>query len=392
LLELLRERISHRGPLPFAEFMEVALYHPGHGFYARPEDPVGTEEGSDYYTAPSRHPAFGLLLGRQVAECLGHVGEGEIEVVEFGPGSGALFVSLLRELGKLREDRGDGVRGTLVEANPAFVRKQRRHLSEAGMEKRVRWLTPAQWKERREPIRGCVIANELLDALPVHRLICREGRIREIFVDWRDRLVEVTGEVSRPEILEELERQRLTPREEQEVEVSLESLRWIRELGARMERGYSLLLDYGHTAPAIHSGRHQRGTLLAYHRHRTSEEYLERVGHQDLTAHVNFTSVLDAARASGLQAVGPVSQGRFLLALGALDCLGRPGDGFDWREFNERKALQDLFVPHGMGESHQVLVLATPGMDMDLTGLKPPERWTVPATGEPAEAGPHQGE
>jgi SAM-dependent MidA family methyltransferase len=153
-----------------------------------------------------------------------------------------------------------------------------------------------------------------------------------------------------------------------------------------------MLIDYGHTAPEIYSPRHQRGTLMAYHQHRASEDYLKRVGFQDLTAHVNFSSVLGAASDAGLISGGPVSQGRFLLALGALDWLKKPGDRFDWEDFRERKAIQDLFVPGGMGESHKVLVLATPSLEMDLTGLKPPERWTPPAPDNAESSGLSRGE
>jgi len=385
LLEILRRRIAERGPIPFSEFMEAALYLPGRGYYARPEDPVGRHDESDYYTAPSRHPAFGLLLGRQVAECLRNLGGGPWEVVEAGPGSGALFVAVLQELRRLGIGRPGDLRGTLVEANSLRAEAQRRRLEEAGFDRGIRWISPAEWEDSPGRLRGCILANEVLDAMPVHRLVFREGDLREIYVDWKDGLVEVTGAISRPEIRRELDRQGFSPREGQEIEVGLEAIRWIRRVGGKLERGYAILADYGYPAPEIYSPRHHRGTLLAYHRHGTSEEYLERVGFQDLTAHVNFTSVLDAARESGLVARGPVSQGRFLLALGALECLGKPEERFNLDEYRDRKALQDLFLPGGLGESHRVLVLGTPDMGMDLVGLRPPELWPVPAPEDPEE-------
>jgi len=387
LLNDLRRRISERGPIPFSEFMETALYTPGRGYYARPGDPVGRHEESDYYTAPSRHPAFGLLLGKQVAECLQNLGGGPREVVEAGPGSGALFVAVLQELRRLGIGWPGDLRGTLVEANSVRAEAQRRRLEEAGFDRGIRWISPAEWEDSPQRVRGCILANEVLDAMPVHRLVFREGDLREIYVDWKDGLVEVTGAISRPEIRRELDRQDFSPREGQEIEVGLEAIRWIRKVGEKMERGYAILADYGYPAPELYSPRHHRGTLLAYHRHGTSEEYLERVGFQDLTAHVNFTSVLDAARESGLAALGPVSQGRFLLALGVLECLGKPGDCFNLDEYRDRKALQDLFLPGGLGESHQILVLGTPDVEMDLVGLRPPELWTVPAPEDSEETG-----
>jgi len=384
LLETLRRRISEQGPLPFCEFMQIALYHPGHGYYARTEDPVGRHEGTDYYTAPSRHPAFGFLLGRQVAECLDRVGAGPVEIVEVGPGSGDLFVSVLRELREIRGGWPGNLRGTLVEGNPGRAESQRRRLEESGFKEGIRWVSPRDWEDSPDRFRGVVLANEVLDAMPVHRIVFQEGEYREIRVDWKNGLLEVQGPVSDAGILHELKRLRFSPREGQEVEVGLQSVRWIRRLSSRLENGYAILADYGYPAPEIYSPRHHRGTLLAYHRHRTCEEYLARVGFQDLSAHVNFTSVMEAAREAGLWAAGPVSQGRFLMALGVLDRLGTPGDRFSWDEYRNRKALQDLFLPGGLGESHQILVLGTPGLEMDLTGLRSPERWSAPSDAEGA--------
>ena len=368
--------------------MEAALYLPGRGYYARPEDPVGRDEESDYYTAPSRHPAFGLLLGRQVAECLHNLGDGPA-----GSGGGrarerGAFRGGAPGAAKARNRLAGGPPGTLVEANSARAEAQRRRLEEAGFDRGIRWISPAEWEDSPRRVRGCILANEVLDAMPVHRLVFREGELREIYVDWKDGLVEVTGAISRPEIRRELDRLGFSPREGQEIEVGLEAIRWIRRVGGRLERGYVILADYGYPAPELYSPRHHRGTLLAYHRHGTSEKYLERVGSQDLTAHVNFTSVLDAARESGLVARGPVSQGRFLLALGALELLGKPGDRFNLDEYRDRKALQDLFLPGGLGESHRVLVLGTPDVEMDLAGLRPPELWTAPAPEDSEETGP----
>ena len=246
LLDALRRRISERGPIPFAEFMEAALYLPGCGYYARSVDPVGRHEGSDYYTAPSRHPAFGQMLGRQVAECLRHLGGGPAEVVEAGPGSGALFVSLLREIRDLGFGRQGDLRWTLVEANPARAEAQRRRLEEAGFDRGIRWVSPAEWENSADRLRGCILANEVLDAMPVHRLVVRGGELREIYVDWRDGLVESAGPVSRPGILRELDRQGFSPREGQELEVGLEAVRWIRQVGGRLDRGYVILADYGY--------------------------------------------------------------------------------------------------------------------------------------------------
>jgi len=378
LLHEIRDRIRHRGPIPFAEFMGLALYHPEGGYYAASYDPVGWRDGADYYTAPSRHPVFGAVLARQVAECLAAVGEGPLDLVEFGPGSGALAHSLLRGLSVPASGHLADLRCTLVEPNPHRVEVQRRRLSEAGLAEKVRWMDLSAWEASSERLRGCLIANEVLDALPVHRLVFQEGGFWEIHVDWKEGLVETLCPISSPALQAELQRHAFGPREGQEIEICLEAIRWIRRVASRLGRGYVFLFDYGHLAPEMYAPRHQRGTLLAYHRHRINEDYLERVGRQDLTAHVNFSSVIEAAREAGLVSCGLVPQGRFLLALGILDRLRPAATEFRWEKYRERKAIEDLFLPAGMGESHQVLILATPGLERNLGCLRPPEQWETP--------------
>ena len=378
LLAELRRRVEARGPIPFAEFMELALYHPDGGYYARAEDPIGRKQESDFYTAPSRHPAFGALLGAQVAECLAHVGGSSLDLVEFGPGDGNLMVSLLRELERSAPDVARRLHCTLVETNPHRRESQRRRLEEAGWGTRTRWVAPSQWEASVGFLRGVILANEMLDALPVHRLIYRGDEFQEVHVGWKDGPVEVLLPPSTPTLLAELSRYPISPREGQEVEVGLEALEWIERVGLRLGRGYCLIADYGYLAPEMFGPRHHRGTLLAYHRHQTNERYLERIGEQDLTAHVNYSSVLQAAAGAGLVARGPVPQGRFLVALGILRRFAGAGDAPEGQALRERQSIKDLFIPGGMGESHQILVLATPGLEMDLKGLRAPERWEVP--------------
>jgi Uncharacterized conserved protein len=256
-------------------------------------------------------------------------------------------------------------------------------LRSQGILEGVRWLTPREWSESGESVRGCVIANEVLDALPVHRLVYRDGRFWEIRVGWEEGPIEVIAPLTTADpMLQEANADCQAPREGQEVEVGREARLWIRRLAGRLERGYAILMDYGYLAQEMYSPRHHRGTLLAYHRHAVGERYLERIGRQDLTAHVNFSSILDVAGRCGLQARGPVTQGRFLLALGALDWLSGLEENPSFAAHQNRKALQDLFMPSGMGESHQALVLATAGCELDLRGLEPVERWESPAASD----------
>jgi len=375
LLEAIRHRILRDGPISFADFMELALYHPRWGYYSREQNPIGCSPEGDYYTAPSRHPGFGALLGRQVAQCLSLVGGEERQWVEFGPGGGELAATLCAELNALGLGDRQGIRGTLVEANPHRCEAQRAKLGAARDASAIRWLTPLEWNEANEAVRGCILANEVLDALPVHRLVFRHARFWEIRVDWREGPVEIELPLAEGEVLNQALLECPEPREGQELEIGMEALRWIRTLARRLERGYAILMDYGHLSSEMFSARHHRGTLLAYHRHGAGERFLERVGRQDLTAHVHFTPLIEAACAQGMVARGPIPQGRFLVALGATDWFVDATEGCDLAWYRTQKSMQDLLLPTGMGESHQVIVLGSAGSDMDLTGLRPPERW-----------------
>jgi SAM-dependent MidA family methyltransferase len=378
LLEEIRLRIRNHGPLSFAEFMEAALYHPRWGYYSRVDDPIGAEEGRDYYTAPSRHPAFGALLGKQVAECLEGLRGSARHWIEIGPGGGDLAASLLEELTRRGLGSASGVSTTLVELSPHRRLAQQRRLASRGFEQAVQWATPGEWTEGDGKIRGCLIANEVLDAMPVHRLVFRGGQFHEILVDWDEAPIEVLSPAGE-ELAALARRQCPRPEEGHHLEVGRAAREWVDRVTARLECGYVFFFDYGFLAPEIESPRRRSGTLMAYHRHLANEEYLSRIGRQDLTAHVDFGMILEVAASHGLWARGPIAQGRFLLALGALDCLADSVEDTSFEKYRDRKALQSLFLPSGMGESHQVVVLGTPGLEPDLTGLRPPVRWPLPA-------------
>jgi len=378
LLEEIRQRIRDEGPLSFAAFMDAALYHPEYGYYARIEDPIGAKDGRDYYTAPSRHPAFGALLGKQVAQCLEGLRGSARQWTEIGPGGGDLATSMLEELASRGLGPAAGVFSTLVEISPHRRLAQQRRLAARGFGQGVDWANPREWIEAEGNLQGCLIANEVLDAMPVHRLVFHDGRFSEILVDWDEAPIEVLR-LAGDDLATLAWRQCPRPEEGHQVEVSRAAREWVDRVAARLECGYLFFFDYGFLSPEAGSPRRPRGTLMAYHRHLANEEYLRRIGRQDLTAHVDFGMILEVAAEHGLWARGPIAQGRFLLALGALDCLADSMEDTSLEKYRDRKALQSLFLPGGMGESHQVVLLGTRGLDPDLTGLRPPDRWPPPA-------------
>jgi SAM-dependent MidA family methyltransferase len=351
LVALIRDEIARRGPMTFARYMELALYAPGLGYYMRDADRIGAT--GDYYTSSHLHPLFGEMIARQLDEMAACVG-GAFTVVEQGAGKGALAYDVLSALG-----RGTAAAGRLsyviVERSPAMVARQRRLLEPWAASDVVRWADalPAA------PIEGCILSNELVDAFPVHRVVRRDGRLAEIYVDTAaDGLVETTGSPSTPELEAYLARVGATLIEGQCADINLAALDWMRGVGRALGRGFALTVDYGYPADELFAPHRRRGTLLAYSRHRTSEAFYDRIGRQDLTAHVDFTALASAGREVGLEVTGWTDQTSFLLGLGAAEAaeahLAEAAD-----EAGRERVLagvRGLLDPHGMGRIFKVLI------------------------------------
>lgn len=292
LLGRLRQRIEASGPISFAEFMEAALYDPAEGFYCRA--PIG--ERGHFVTSPHVSPAFGDLVARQLAESWDLLGHPDpFTVVELGAGDGTL-ARRIRESASAVPSLSAAMRYVASERTPG----QAEALRAGGVE------TVASMTEL-PPVTGCILANELLDNVPFHRLRERDGRVVEVAVGEEDgHLVEVEVEPD-PEILGHLTRP-LAPGEERPV--SPESIRLIGQMAAALERGYIFLFDYGFVAGET------PGPVHAYRGHEVLADVLEDPGSRDVTAAVDLEAVADEARRAGLQTWEPVTQRDALLALG----------------------------------------------------------------------------
>lgn len=352
LAELLAERIRRYGPLPFADFMRECLYHPVHGYYSKPE----SQRFVDYYTSVDVHPIFGRLLARRFAGLWRQLGcPQEFLLVEAGAGVGRLAAHILDFCEAKLADFYAALRYVAVERSAV-----RREQGAAGLHRYAQAgrLRIAPEIPARIPA-GCVFSNELLDALPVHRVFQRGGALQEIFVGYADgKFVDVVAPVSTCAITEYFAVQGVALAECQHAECGLEACDWITEVGRRIERGFVLTIDYGHAATELFNERHMRGTLLAYRDHRVSEDFYASPGEQDLTAHVNFTALESWGRRSGLETAEFTSQTAFLLALGQPNefaDLYDPGQT-EGDQVRARLQLKTLIHPEGMGERFQVLV------------------------------------
>ena len=365
LAEMLAARIRAGGPIPFAEFMRECLYHPEGGYYSR----LGTPRRGDYYTSVDVHPIFGRLIARQLAEMWELLGSPRpFLAVEAGAGVGRLAANILDFAARQLPAFYAATTYLAVERSSARRAEHAATLASHVTEGRV--SSSAQIPV--DVTAGCIFSNELLDALPTHRVVMEGGRLREVCVRCEnDRFIEVLREPSTSAIEQYFHEQGIVLQEGQQAEACLDACRWIEDAGRAIRRGFVMTIDYGHEARGLYDERHNRGTLLAYRDHRVTESVLDAPGEQDLTSHVNFTALQVWGRRAGLERTGLVTQSQFLVALGRANefaDLYEPGQS-EVEKLRARLLLKNLIHPEGLGEKFQVLIQHKGIENPRLTGL-----------------------
>jgi SAM-dependent MidA family methyltransferase len=363
--------IRERGPVTVAAFMDFALYDPEYGYYARAAQRSG--RAGDFFTSVDVGSLFGELIEVQLAEIF-QISEFRFQtfdLVEAGAGNGRLSADILRAA-KRRD--------------PAFYESIRLHLVEASAEaRRAQPATLGDVAERLassgpalpDAFEGVLIANELLDAMPVHQVVMREDGLREVYVTAvgpqgvtvgpeGPTLRTAEGPPSTPALAEYLDRLGIALEPGWRVEINLQAVEWVRDAARRLRRGFIIFIDYGHEARDLYSASHSAGTLTSFTQHRSGgpeisngvPAWLQQPGEQDLTTHVDFTSVRAAADAEGLTTIGFLDQTYFLLGL---------VEALDLSDVRTRLALKTLVVPGGMGSTHKALIL---GKDVGAPALR----------------------
>jgi SAM-dependent MidA family methyltransferase len=299
----IRDEIRRTGPMPFARFMDLALYDPDGGYYRSDEARPGRR--GDFVTAPELHPIFGEMLARAVEEAWAALGRPDPFVVrEHGAGDGALALAMLPSL-------PPPIRYAPVEVDERRLTTLRDRPDGAGLVDRL--------VEPEGSFDGVVIANEVLDALTVHRVRQLGGALRELAVDVGEdgEFVEAAIEPTTPALDGRLADEGIGLVEGQTAEICLALEDWVAAAAAPFRRGLVLLIDYGYPAPELYDPvRRRDGTLRAYVRHQVSDDPYRYVGRQDLTAHVDVTAVERAAHAAGLTTIGNTTQAEALMGLG----------------------------------------------------------------------------
>lgn len=311
LLERIRDEIRGRGPIPFVRFMELALYDPDGGYYRSTDARPG--RGGDFVTGPELHPIFSETLADGIAQIWHGLGEPDPFVVrEHGAGEGALAVPMLRAAITADPRFGRALRYRPVEVDPRRIEALRTGLAQAGLASHLE-------SEDGGPFDGVVLANEVLDALPVHRVRRRGDRLLELAVALgpSGSLVETEIEPTTTALAERLADEGVDLVDGQTAEVCLALDRWVADAIAGLRRGVLLLLDYGAPAAELYDPvRRHNGTLRAYVRHQVHDDPYRHVGRQDLTAHVDVTAVERAAQGAGLTTIGITTQAEALIGLG----------------------------------------------------------------------------
>ncbi len=367
--------IDKKGPITFCQFMEWCLYHPVYGYYHSDKTIIGKD--GDFYTGPYVHPLFGGLIAKQLSQMAEIVAEDIFEVVELGCGNGLLALDILDWSLKKRPQFYNIIRYYLIETNPKFLDANKDRLLRYEKEGKVFFLNQKDLDDGNFQINGSFLSNELIDSLPVHRIVNNRDGLKEIYINQKDgRLFEELGNVSNQKIYEYIDSLDIDLQEGQLIEVNLKALKLVESISRCLKKGFVITIDYGYVAQELRDLSRASGTLICYYRHQFSKNFFERIGYQDMTTHVNFSSLIKRGQEVGLHFTGLVPQYRFLVALGLIQELELLQKSLSSIEAIElRLKLKHLIEPEiGMGEIFKVLIQHKDVEKPILDGLRNLER------------------
>ncbi|WP_027400738.1 class I SAM-dependent methyltransferase [Aphanizomenon flos-aquae] len=350
--------------ITFAQYMDMVLYHPEHGYYSSDAIKIGFR-GSDFFTSASLGADFGELLAKQFYQMWEILDQPiHFDLVEMGAGQGILASHILNYIQQEYPDFFGAVKYIIVEKSQSLKQEQQQRLQDFAVD----WCNLEEIPSK--SINGCFFSNELVDAFPVHQFILAAGELREIYVTLaelnpeiseiqiiRDPLfIEVIGEPSTPQLgeyfkLVGIDLSQNTYENGYRSEINLAALNWLGIVADCLERGYVLTIDYGYPAHRYYNPRRSQGTLQCYYQHRHHDNPYINIGQQDITAHVDFTALSSWGERCGLKQVGWTQQGLFLMSLGigeriaALSSQQQPISQL----LQRREGLHQLINPSGLG-------------------------------------------
>ena len=372
LIDHIRQRIEtgseggQPGQITFAEYMDLALMAPGLGYYSAGSRKFGQQ--GDFVTAPEISPMFSHCVARQCAQMIEFTREqGAVEILECGAGTGVMAAEILIELERLNSLPDHYY---ILELSADLQQRQQETLTQhvPQLMDRIVWLD----KLPKQGIRGIILANELLDAMPVHRLLIDGEIMQEYYV-----ACEGNGFVCRPgPMSDQLQQRKFRNRIESilplegpyktEINVAMDG--WLHSMAEILKEGMMLLLDYGFPRPEYYHPQRKQGTLMCHYRHRSHDDPFVYPGLQDITAHVDFTAVAEAAVEAGLDVAGYCSQAHFLLSCGLTDSLAAVDQSDTVAYMSATQQVKTLTSPDEMGELFKVIAL-TKNIDIPLLGF-----------------------
>ena len=371
LIQLIRERLDAvGGQMTFADYMSLALYAPGLGYYSAGNQKFG--RGGDFVTAPEISPLFSRCVARQCRQVLAAItAPDSIEpvILEVGGGSGVMAADILAELERL-----DSLPSVyqILELSAELQQRQLQTIEAKvpHLRDRVQWLSglPSQ------PFYGIVLANELLDAMPVHRFHLSTGaQAQEVYVAWnQDRFAWALGKPSSAMLEARIAEIADSLAEHKPLnflsEINLAAQAWIKTIADLLSAGMVLIIDYGFPRQEYYHPQRNGGTLMCHYRHRSHDDPFVYPGLQDITAHVDFTAMAEAAAECGLHVAGYNTQGFFLLAAGVNDMLAEVDAGNAAEFLPLSQQVKTLTLPSEMGELFKVLAL-TRNIEVPLQGF-----------------------
>ena len=362
LREYINSQIKqHGGSISFKQFMELALYAPSLGYYSAGSHKLGA--AGDFITAPELSPLFGATLAQAITPILQTTSQANI--LEVGAGSGALAISILQTL---QQQQCHLEHYYILEVSADLRERQRQVLEQAGLLDRVTWLEALP-----EEFIGVVLGNEVLDAMPVHLIEITTSGVKERFVAeegdgfvWQ---LQPVSDVRIAQRVHEIERQLSIELPVGYVtEINLAAEDWLLALSAACKQAFVILFDYGFPRHEYYHAQRQQGTLMCHYRHHSHDDPFRYLGLQDITAHVDFTAMADAALASGWAVAGYTTQAHFLLGSGLMGLLQSDAVDSTVEQLRLQQQVKKLTLPHEMGELFKVIGLQK-NLDIELPGF-----------------------
>ncbi|MDA0676872.1 MAG: SAM-dependent methyltransferase [Chloroflexi bacterium] len=329
----IRDAIARRGRITFAEFMRLTLYGPG-GYYTS-GSPISA--AGDYFTSPSAHPAFGALITVQLRDMWQMLGSPDtFTVVEEAAGNGGLAADITEYAVRLDKEFASALDYRALDISPP----PRQHFPVAPRDRRPAGIT------------GCLLSNELLDAMPVHRFEVSNGEVQEIFIGLNDdHLVELLHAPSSPEIADRVQPFLSVLPDGYRGEVNTGLARWAAQQAETLDTGWLLAVDYGFDRHTLYKPERMGGSLRCYNQHTLGQDPLRDIGRQDITAHVDFTAVDESLKTNGFKRTGTVIQRDFLANLGMTSLMQKLQETAMPLTVRRKQeaGMQSLVDPAGMG-------------------------------------------